>query len=147
MPKSSTIILILLCMLYICLPTKANLICNGDFENYPLYSKITFDGIYQEYQLFLNDYSCWYASSCGFVEVLKTKYGTGTKATKLITFLICPISMCQTLTLTIGTRYYLSLDVTSMPAVKVATAYAYINDVLVLTVNHLDYNTVTRGYV
>ena len=97
--------------------------------------------------MFPNNSSCWYASACGFIEVLKTIYGTGTKSTKLITFLICPISMCQTLTLAVGQLYYLSFDVTSLPLVNVAMANAYINGRLLVSVVHRDYRQVTNAYI
>jgi hypothetical protein len=79
-------------------------------------------------QDFLNNNSCWYASSCGYIQVIKTQYGTGTKSTKLKTFIHCLISICQNIILTVGSTYKLSFDVTSLPYLKTAIGYAYLNN-------------------
>jgi hypothetical protein len=54
--------------------------------------------------------------------------------------------VCQTIPLTIGSRYNLSFDVTSLPLVQTAKAYAYLNNQLILTIINNNYTTVVRGY-
>ena len=122
--------------------------CNGDFENYILNSTTTYDSVFQLYSLFKSDNtSCWYASACGYIEVLKTKYGTGTKATTLKIFLTCQLSICQNVNLTVGSRYNLSFDVTGLPLMQNATAYAYLNGKRILTIINNNYLEISHGFI